>query len=113
MLFLKKPGLIKGKIEKGFCELCIFGKQHRKPFRKNERKTRRPLELIHTDIFGPINPISYNNKKYFATFIDDYSSFCHAYLMESVTEVLSKFKEFSNYVTNMFGRKIQRLWCVH
>lgn len=111
MLFLKNCGLINGHIKKSFCEPCIFGKQHRKPFEKRKDKTKRPLDLIHTDVCGPINPVSYDGKRFFVTFIDDYSGFCHAYLMSSVTEVLSKFKEFSNYVCNKFDRKIKRLRC--
>lgn len=41
------------------CEPCIFGKLTRKPFPKlNECRSKRPLELIHSDVSGPIDPVA-------------------------------------------------------
>ena len=45
------------------CEECV-SKQHRDPFpkRKTER-ARKLLEIVHSDICGPINPISNGGKR--------------------------------------------------
>ena len=55
------------------CEECIVSKQHREQFPKGKAwRAKRPLELIHSDIFGPIYPVSNGKKKYFISFINDY-----------------------------------------
>ena len=56
------------------CKDCLFGKQHRDPFpKKSTWRAELPLQLIHSDLCGPIQPISNSNKRYFITFIDDCS----------------------------------------
>ena len=38
------------------CEGCAFGKQHRYPFSKKlEHESSQLLELMHTDVCGPIS----------------------------------------------------------
>lgn len=55
-----------------FCENCIFGKQQRVNFKRegNLPKSRK-LELVHTDVLGPIEVHFLGNGWYFVTFIDD------------------------------------------
>jgi GAG-pre-integrase domain len=59
-----------------FCEGCVIGKQTRRQFGESKFSATRPLELIHTDICGPIAPDSFSGKEYFITFINDYSNKC-------------------------------------
>jgi hypothetical protein len=41
------------------CDACILGKQHRLPFNSgNSRRARYPLELVHTDLVGPMQVTS-------------------------------------------------------
>jgi len=59
---------------KKFCEDCVLGKQPRTTFQKKvENRARRSFKLIHTDIYGPITPKSFSEKRYFITFINDYA----------------------------------------
>ena len=41
-----------------FCESCQFGKPHALPFKLSNTTASKPLELIHTDLWGrpPFNP---------------------------------------------------------
>lgn len=39
--------------EQTICEGCIFGKRHRLPFFKSSWRAKVPLELVHTNIWGP------------------------------------------------------------
>lgn len=56
------------------CEECVLSKQHREPFPKGKsERARKLLEIVHSDICGPINPISNRGKRYLITFIDDLS----------------------------------------
>lgn len=38
------------------CEVCIQAKHTRMPFGDQRKRATRPLEIIHTDICGPITP---------------------------------------------------------
>jgi hypothetical protein len=43
------------------CEICASGKQTRVP--QTRIKARRTLERIHSDVVGPIDPLSYNGNR--------------------------------------------------
>lgn len=54
-------------------ECCILGKQHCESFPKGVAyRAKHPLELVHTDLFGPMRTQSIGGSCYFLTFIDDY-----------------------------------------
>ena len=92
------------------CEGCALGKQHRNSFpKKSERVTKQPLELIHSDVCGPMSTGSVGGSKYFVTFIDDYSRYTVLYTMKAKSETLSKFKEYVAYMENATGHKVQKL----
>jgi hypothetical protein len=55
-------------------ESCVLSKHHRSSFAKEVNwKANKPLELVHTDVCGPIKPMSTEQNRYFLTFIDDFS----------------------------------------
>lgn len=59
-------------VYKDICEACQLGKMHRKPF-SNEKTWRasQKLELVHTDVCGPMRTPSLSQNRYFILFIDD------------------------------------------
>ena len=92
------------------CEACAQAKMHKIPFPKQStKKTSRPLELIHSDLCGPMNVESIGGSKYALTFTDDYTRYVTVYFLKSKSEVLSKFEEYVNMVENMTGQKVQNL----
>ena len=93
--------------EKSTCEGCIMGKHHRTPFPKqSSRVTRKPLELIHSDVCGPISVPSISGSRYFITFIDDYTQYLVTYMMKNKDEALPKFKEYVAMAETLFGYKV-------
>jgi hypothetical protein len=80
--------------KQSFYEGCVIEKQTRRQFGKSKYSTTRPLELIHTDICGPITPDSFSENEYFITFIDDYSRKCWVYFLEKKSEAFETFKKF-------------------
>ena len=93
-----------------FCEGCIEGKMHRKPFAPVGKigSTER-LQLVHSDVCGPMSTESVGGKKYFVTFTDDYSCCCSVYFMKHKSEVLEKFKVFETATTSNSGQRIRKL----
>lgn len=49
-------------------------------FTKGNR-AKEPLELIHSDVYGPINKQALGGYEYFVTFTNDYSRYGHVYLV--------------------------------
>ena len=93
--------------ELSFCEGCTLGKSTQKrPKSLGEVRAKGCLELIHTDVCGPMQTESLSRKRYFVCFIDDYSRRSHVYFMKHKNELLDKFKEFLADVVGEMGRKI-------
>ena len=65
------------------------------------------LELVHSDVYGPMSIQARGGYEYFITFIDDYSRFGYVYLMKRKSETFEKFKEFRAEVENQLGKHIK------
>ena len=90
------------------CEGCTLGKQHRNSFPKTSNNlTKQPLEVIHSDVCGPMNVDSIGGSKYFVTFIDDFSRYTTAYTMKNENEVFEMFKEYVAYVEIQINFKVK------
>lgn len=89
------------------CEICASGKQNRAPFAKSNSESTRILELIHTDVMGPMETQSIGKAKYILTFIDDYSRKVFCYFIKAKSEVFDKFVEFKSLVENQADCKIK------
>lgn len=64
------------------CEGCATGKAHREAFDKNEVwRASQPLELVHSDVYGPMQVTTIGGNKYFLTFIDDHTRMCWVFLL--------------------------------
>lgn len=57
------------------CTSCQFGKSHQLPFQQSKYKAKEPLELVRSDVFGPVKHASISGTKYMVTFIDDFSRY--------------------------------------
>ena len=103
-------GVRQGTDKTSPCEACVKGKHSRKPFKSTgARRTKDPLELIHSDVCGPMPTASIGGAKYFMTFIDDFTRYCFVYFMNSKTEVVEKSKEFKHLVENQLNKRINAL----
>lgn len=93
---------------KKVCGDCTIGKQHRCPFpQQTTRRATEALHLVHSDICGPINPTSNGNKRYFITFIDDYSRKQWIHFLVEKSKAIITFKRFRTYVENESGKSIK------
>lgn len=93
-----------------FCRTCQLGKQHRTPFPSESIwKTKRPLQLIHSDICGPMSVSSFGGNRYFISFIGDYTRKVWVYCIQQKSEAFQKFKDFKAEVENFTRLKINTL----
>lgn len=93
------------------CEVCIMSKQVRKPFSTERQKATRPLQIIHTDICGPISPNTYDNKKYILTILDDYTHYTRVYLLENKYEAFEVIKTYIEEVEREKNLKVSTIRC--
>jgi transposase InsO family protein len=103
-------GLPEFKVDhEGVCNGCAQGKNIKNPFSKRDNKVEGVLELIHSDVCGPMPSSSISGYVYYVSFIDDYSRKTWLYFLKSKDEVFSKFKEFKALIENLSERKIKIL----
>jgi hypothetical protein len=103
-------GLPELKVDhEGVCKGCAQGKNINNPFPKSDNKAEGILELVHSDVCGPMPSTSLSGYVSYISFIDDYSRKTWVYFLKSKDEVLKKFKEFKALVENLSKRKIKIL----
>ncbi|TQD88564.1 hypothetical protein C1H46_025883 [Malus baccata] len=78
-------------------------------FSKWQARAKSVLEMVHSDLYGPINPVSNGNKKYFISFIDDFSRKTWVYFLQEKSEAFEAFKSFKALVENESDKKIKIL----
>ncbi|KAK4388246.1 Retrovirus-related Pol polyprotein from transposon TNT 1-94 [Sesamum angolense] len=74
-------------------ESCLKGKMTRKPFVRQSTLANGLLNLIYTDICGPLNTQAKGGFSYFITFTDDHSRYGYIYLMRYKSEAFVRFKD--------------------
>ena len=93
----------------GVCKGCSLGKHTRNPFHNSESRSQEILDLIHSDVCGPMSDKTLGGHLYYLTFIDDHSSKTWLYLLKTKDEVFDKFKEFRVKVETLTEKKIEAL----
>lgn len=91
------------------CDICIRAKQTRLPFDNTRSRASRPLEIIHTDVCGPIEPCTWDEKKYILTFLDDYTHYSMIYLLSCKYEVTKHVKFYIQEVEAQINYKVSKL----
>ncbi|KAL0416261.1 UNVERIFIED_CONTAM: hypothetical protein Slati_3458000 [Sesamum latifolium] len=82
------------------CESCLKGKMTKKPFVGQSAIANGLLDLVHTDICGPLSIPARGGFSYFITFTDDHSRYGYVYLMRYKFEAFGRFKEYRLEVEN-------------
>ncbi|TYZ67568.1 hypothetical protein PybrP1_000198, partial [[Pythium] brassicae (nom. inval.)] len=92
------------------CSGCALGKQTRVRFQSTaSERAKNVLDVVHSDVCGPMQTTTFSDKRYFVTFIDDKSRFCVVFLLRSKSEVLDKFVQFVKFAETQTGRRVKVL----
>ena len=91
------------------CKPCLMGKMTKTPFSGTMERATDLLEIIHTDVCGPMSVDARGGYHYFLTFTDYLSRYGYIYLMKHMSETFEKFKEFQSEVENHRNKKIKFL----
>ena len=82
----------------GACEPCLMGKMTKTPFSGTMERATDLLEIIHTDVCGPMSVKAHGKYRYFLTFTDDWSRYGYICLMKRKSKIVERFKEFQSEV---------------
>ncbi len=93
-LLAKFLGIKMKPCDKVKCETCATQKATHQPIAsKAQRKAKKPGEVIHFDIKGKLIK-DRNGKQYVAAYVDEFTRWTRAYLMEVKTEVAATTERF-------------------
>jgi hypothetical protein len=65
------------------CRGCVPGKFTKASFPSSDNRSFRVLDLVHTDVCGPMSRASLSGCEYYLTFIDDHSRKTWIYLLKT------------------------------
>ncbi|KAK1606057.1 hypothetical protein QYE76_029730 [Lolium multiflorum] len=81
------------------CRACVEGKMHDSPHpSKTIISSKRILELLHVDLFGPVTHASLGAKKHCLVIVDDYSRYTWVYFLKTKDENQQIFIDFATEV---------------
>lgn len=93
--------------EEAECEVCTQGKMCQTRNREPDQRAKAPLEFVHCDLAGPIEPVAKDGFKYALSFVDDFSGTNMIYFLRQKSDAVEATEKFLADVTP-YG-KVRRL----
>lgn len=94
-------------VDEKFCESCVLGKQSKTSFPRNQQpRSSRVLELIHSDVCGPMSESAWDKSRYFVTFIDDFTRASMVFCIEHKGDVFDLFKQYVAMAESFHGVRV-------
>ena len=88
-------GIDRVKTDISHCVGCTVAKGPRAPLHKHDQsRASQLLEIVHSDIIGPLKVPSIGGARYIITFTDDYSNWTVQYTIRNKSEALDRFKKY-------------------
>ncbi|MDM1070863.1 DDE-type integrase/transposase/recombinase, partial [Myroides sp. 1372] len=91
------------------CEACQLGKQTKHAFSHDKHVSTRPLDLIHSDVWGPAKTTTILGWRFYVTFIDDHTRKVWVYFMKEKSEVFTHFQNFRMLAEKQTGLQVKCL----
>jgi hypothetical protein len=91
------------------CKGCMLGKNIKKAFPSSDNRAQGILDLVHSDVCGPMSSPSLSGCLYYVIFIDDYSRKCWIYFLKAKSDTFDKFKEYKSFIEKKIGKHIKIL----
>ena len=90
-----------------FCEACTLGKMKKLPFELQDGpRTTCPLEMVHTDVGGPITPKSQEGYRYWIVIVDDFTRVPWVYFMKHKSEALGIYNQWKTDIKTLLRTEI-------
>jgi hypothetical protein len=110
---LHGKGMVEGmyncSLDFDFCEHCVYEKHNRVRFSFGATREGIILQLVHSDVLGPVSVPSLGKYVYYVSCIDDFSRNTWIYFLRKKSEVFDMFKEFKSFFENQTEKIIMVL----
>jgi hypothetical protein len=83
-----------GAKHQGVCRGCALGKNAKTASMSSDSRFKGILDLVHSDVCGPMSFPSLSGYLYYVIFIDYYFRRTWIFFMKTKDEVFSRFREF-------------------
>jgi len=91
------------------CHNCSLAKAHKLSFPTSFSTSNAPLDVIHSDVWGPSPICSNNGYRYYVIFVDDHSRYTWIYFLSNKSDVSKCFSLFKFNVETLFNSHIKIL----
>jgi transposase InsO family protein len=91
------------------CLPCLTSKAHRMPAPPSDTRASKPLELVHSDVIGPMHIPSLNDEFYVLTLLDDYSRASQVRLLTSKADVADALQAMITVFETQTGYLVRRV----
>jgi len=81
----------------------MLGKNIKKAFPSSDSRAQGILDLVHSDVCGPLSSPSLSGCLYYVIFIHDCSRKCWIYFVEAKSNTFDKFKEYKAFIEKQTG----------
>jgi hypothetical protein len=88
---------------------CALAKNAKDAFPRSESRSKGILDIIHSDVSGPMSIALVHGLSYYVMFIDDFSRKTWIFFMNTKDEIFGQFQYFRAQVENQIGNKIKVL----
>lgn len=114
LIKISKSSIVRGipqlvKPDNVLCKYCQMGKMNYVFCKSKSFSSNNFLNLVHTNLCGPMRTNNYYGNKYFMIFTDDFSKFMWVTFLREKSEAFSKFKEFKALIEKEIGKSLKCL----
>jgi transposase InsO family protein len=95
--------------DKSFCGPCMKGKMAKGTFPPSKNFTRRPGEVVGSDLEGPFPVTGIGGWRYYVSYIDYHTRFARVYLLKKKSDQLEALKLFEIEMFSKFAATVRRL----
>jgi hypothetical protein len=93
------------------CETCALTKSAKSINRDAPERTKKPLQRVYTDFWGPFGVPTPEGARYILTFTDDYTRRSWTYLTRTRTELYEKFRQWQVMAERLSNEKLKVIRC--
>ena len=76
------------------CSTCVLSKQPVFRSREPDERATAPLQFVHSDLAGPIEPVARDGMRYVINFVDDYTGACFVYFLRQKSDASTALEKF-------------------
>ncbi|PKU77239.1 Retrovirus-related Pol polyprotein from transposon TNT 1-94 [Dendrobium catenatum] len=94
---------------KSVCNSCMYCKGQKLVFDSSVSRTSSPLELVHSDVWGPSPIQSHQGFSYYVIFVDDFSRFTWLFPILHKSDVTNTFISFTKFIERQTSLKLKTI----